>query len=1603
MKDKIKRVSLIKIFLLVSVLILSGLSATMAITGTEPGTGMNGLIVAGKTTRDLGEARQAGGPLVESVQPASPITVFVGEQDVTFNLTLRSLFTDDDNDQNGDNVLYNISIIGTNPSADPGSEDNLMKFDYKTREFKNVSTPIFKWATRQVVTDNPDLDNYLLYSAGNYGPWKYVVNASNRFLDENNNGMIDTGEYWSVRDGDKTYGDFMMNILGDAEPGYYRMKLQVSYEKQETQEVNTSGVGNSSTQMLPVSMDDLFLENEALGPYKYYYWVPWDKPGNSIPSDLDNQINNLTGDFDYHKQINYAQSQSPTYNNIWEAIPDDGTSTPTSHPDINGDTWTSWLPSYNWAAVPYSTVLGIYTSVIIGNYPTPPIVDQPNPTSAGGFGASQGNGTWTYHGRTADPYTNWGSPSLHTDEVWFDFIINSTVFPDEDLNEDNETNDLKLYASDDDYYTNSLFEEFYIMLGNIDPNVEMRDVYATLYAPTLSKGGFSFYMGKNEAYISRIAPFENVTMNYRLAVDAVTPPGYYWGAMELRYTKRYQTSQVDPLGNPLTVDIDVIENHWVVRFMVDYTPELGDAKIAPHLSVRAIPRPNIEIDTSVSRQIFDFTVKNTGNVILYGGNMTEGNLHMNFAEFRQMGDDYYDADADPGIVFEPIDLATLDVGQEMTQPIELVIPNHWYLNEGIYRLYLNYTGYYFDDGALGDPSGFKYMEMNWVGFNDDGQPRDCYVYMDKNDNESASDPQDAVRAVEGMYTDIYIKAFDPTTKELAIIDWSPKDLNQEMLMGGSYDFNVTFQNQQSFDMYNVFVEFDIEGYFDESYYYDWTTPTSRMNPKAHIDHLAPDDEWTVNFTVDDLDKLLPQGEHHIPVKYSYDYDEYQGVDERTTFGIVWDTSGTPFKPYIDANNNFMLNKGGGGTRGAGDMMDIIFVMDDTYYASSNYFTRSRDAVDDFVNELTGQGIDYQMGIVAFRDNSWLVQDLTSDPNLIKNGFNSLTRDTYNDGVYDAVMETLSNSLTAGGSINYRPGATTVIVLITDYYPNQGTTSEISFGLACKGECMLFVLNDMGYLSYYDDTVGATGGQMFNVYDGNYIPHFTSIAQTLGAYQAGVTPGGARIYDVPLDQVADPESVDLDTYGPYIIVNVQDTALDIEPTGTPTFWLGGDIRNLNVVITLNNHEYVQYTDIEIYLPLIAKRETMPTFENPANASQPVKGKLSSTTLAPNGGTLTATFNVDLNVDADSGVFEFELDFRAMNDYTKQLIQGKIPVTIRVYPKEPILIIPQLDPVKGTSTVYAKNVKPGDSFTLTFTIQNIGEDTARDVYITLSNEWYENAPFTTIDAFVTSVSSHSTSYYQDGSLRNVSRVADTKLEDLGISKTSDIIDAERQLLAPTAVVPRTYISEIRPGETINVSFRLRADTHMVLGRPYREYILVEYIDSDGLVYGHNSPQRLVPPIPITIHTKEDDSWARDETTWSETLAILLIIIIVIIIIVLLLSSVFQRRKMGPAERYEYREEEEEFPPEEEEPEEEFPEEEEPEDLEEEELEEEKPKEEEPEWAIDEEEKEEEELEEEEEDDWAITEEETKKPAKGKMPVKGKAPGKAPAEDEDIDDWE
>jgi hypothetical protein len=478
-----------------------------------------------------------------------------------------------------------------------------------------------------------------------------------------------------------------------------------------------------------------------------------------------------------------------------------------------------------------------------------------------------------------------------------------------------------------------------------------------------------------------------------------------------------------------------------------------------------------------------------------------------------------------------------------------------------------------------------------------------------------------------------------------------------------------------------------------------------------------------------------------------------------------------------------------------------------------------------------------------------------------------------------------------------------------------------------------------------------------------------------------------------------------------VIAVQDTTVP----GGEQLDLGNKLRNINVEIDLTSREYVNFTQLEVYLETIAPAPVpwgtgyVQILENPITLdSTRIKGVFMNPAndgLTRMGGINTVNFDVNLldsDSIADGGVFTFNMTIIATNEDTNLRSTYTIPVDIRVMPVDPILMISNVETITDDGD---NEINPGEEFDLRITLENVGDDVAREIYVTLSNDWYEDDPFFLVDAFVTSISAYEMSDYNsdcascDTSSSLYKRVPNsTHLKDLGITSTTDIVDSERVLMSPAATVSRLYIEEIQPGTTAYVTFNMRADTHMQKGKAYEETVILEFRDSFGSTYDWSRGPKYTDDMAysITLVTADNDKWPKTTQSEIEEKAaeefanerMGYVVIIIILILVLILLFLYSRRRteameeegeeeyVAPPpvdEEAEEEEEEEAGPPTDEEEEEEESEEEEDWDTSEEEKEEEEESEEEEDWGVSEEEPKEEEMEEEEE--WSSTEEEEK----------------------------
>ena len=357
--------------------------------------------------------------------------LFVGKLDYSFNLTLESVFEDDEDDRNGDNVLYDVVAKAMNGTAgyvqyfDPMADAEDFPGVDEYGEYVDPPAKVLRWDNNIVdMTDHGDRDHFSLWDNGDSGnAWKYVINGSNEFLDQDNDFVVDSEgptqveEYWAIADGEKEFDGFQFDVDPNAAPGHYKVMFNVTYRYQTFQNVSIEGVGNGTTQTIPTTLDfltgpDMSVtdkttganENIALGDFTPYYWVP--DYTNSTKMNFtqewwdDTNFDGPPGNWTFRKVQNYQQSVTNGAikgDSYYFAIPDNATGDPSRAWNASGYEWDAW--EYGLANIDRRNaawILNDYTAYVLNGWP--------------GFSADQypywdgqkGNGTWEYTGNTSE-------------------------------------------------------------------------------------------------------------------------------------------------------------------------------------------------------------------------------------------------------------------------------------------------------------------------------------------------------------------------------------------------------------------------------------------------------------------------------------------------------------------------------------------------------------------------------------------------------------------------------------------------------------------------------------------------------------------------------------------------------------------------------------------------------------------------------------------------------------------------------------------------------------------------------------------------------------------------------------------------------------------------------------------------------------------------------------------------------------------------------------------------------------------------------------------------------------------------------------------------
>jgi hypothetical protein len=756
--------------------------------------------------------------------------------------------------------------------------------------------------------------------------------------------------------GDKVFEGFSLDVLPDAKPGVYRFPVSIEYKN------NTHSPLPPTGQEAGLTANMNLHNSGSFGDFQPYFWVPYNLSTNQIITDLtdENMDPNI---FDTNENCSFIKDEVYLIANerddldglnSWEPIPDNSTSNlrkwdlseyfdddgdnfdggVTGNPDTDRYNYAVWpagadnfqtdwnnnrhlLASDNGGANPYET----------GTFPRGyPLPDWDYGFLTSGLTADDdGNGTWQYPGRSGD----WAG--YEGDVVWQTTIetywVQITIFSgsasqfSDMFNGDRGLIMAPASAASDTYVTDGdTFEEFQVTISNGEyiHYANTFDFNYTDIVATLDIQPHEQYFEVQGSPIARVSFMTDTPrdLKFRIASEPDTPPGYYYFKLNWTYTKVYY---VEMGTNDPRNDVTVMASETtMVEYFVEFSPDLAvkDAKLAAQPGMRAL-NPRFVIDTGTNKTSINFTIENTGNVELIADaqyiensnyyDSKFGDVGMYIAGIELLGSPYYEEDEinNPNLYLdiEPIIIPSVAVGSSIDIEVPVKIGHNWDNLPGIYRVHLNYRGFYFDPGLFTPASQFVYTEIRWEP--DGGAKDKSYSYRDTNGDGDIDWPGDSRDETDGIYTDIEIENFDPATRELAIKTFYIDNVENGVITQGSTsaEVSIVFENNNSFDMMNLDVMLAIGGnYFSKFSHYDIDQEGKSDDLlTVHVDQLLIGETLMANFTINGVDRLTPTGEHRLPINYVYDFYELPGF--MSSYGIVWDDVGGRFRGFIDEEAN----------------------------------------------------------------------------------------------------------------------------------------------------------------------------------------------------------------------------------------------------------------------------------------------------------------------------------------------------------------------------------------------------------------------------------------------------------------------------------------------------------------------------------------------------------------------------------------------------------------------------------------------------------------------------------------------------------------------------
>ncbi len=332
----------------------------------------------------------------------------------------------------------------------------------------------------------------------------------------------------------------------------------------------------------------------------------------------------------------------------------------------------------------------------------------------------------------------------------------------------------------------------------------------------------------------------------------------------------------------------------------------------------------------------------------------------------------------------------------------------------------------------------------------------------------------------------------------------------------------------------------------------------------------------------------------------------------------------------------------------------------------------------------------------------------------------------------------------------------------------------------------------------------------------------------------------------------------------------------------------DIRANTITVAIHNDEGYDFIDVTVR----ANFNNTPWYNPIINMGDPWVWANAASPAVPHGTwgaglSFDAVFDVDTDPSFVPDRYPFTLEITAVIEETLQQVSVVID-----YSRGAVIDFTGYGPELLITAFTAEDIVPGDHFALDLTITNLGDEAARDVFVTIDPDdtekydWYLEQEFKQQFDW--------TGVFQDMVQYDNFDFPEEMfytVESLDVDNIREIVEINLYMdgvySTPGSTIMVIKINDLAPGQNTTVTFDMIADKDMVNGKPYAIPVYIQGIGPDG---GSGITPAGTQNIEV-MSSLPGESYNPVEVDWFDTglkaLALLLFLIIIIAILLLVFS--------------------------------------------------------------------------------------------------------------------